>query len=394
MISKKTQNILTKYLNNQASISELEQLEQWLDEDANEKHFIEYVKVNYLIDINLKKFNTLSSETRLLDYISKEKKIQKLRRIRKFYKYAASIAILISTVYFYNQNESSNIVIKNISTESITLKMDDGNIKVIDDNGSFKIKDKNGTILGSQNGSAIVYNDKNKIEKLVYNTLTVPYGKRFALKLSDGTKVNLNAGTSLRYPVKFLEGQNRQVYVESGEAFFKVAKDTQHPFIVTNNEVNVRVLGTQFNVSSYPENTNITTVLVEGSVSLYDSKEEYNINKSTILKPGYKAEWGKINELLVIEYADIDVLTAWINGRVVLKHMKFDDIIKKLERHYNVEITNNNKSLGKEFINATFDIETIEQVFEVINELHPINYSITGNKIIIDKTNTLFQEQI
>tara|TARA_R110002050_G_scaffold125909_1_gene246311 strand:- start:15849 stop:17015 length:1167 start_codon:yes stop_codon:yes gene_type:complete len=385
MISKKTQNILTKYLNNQASISELEQLEQWLDKDSNEKYFIEYVKVNYLIDINLKKFNTLSSETRLLDYISKEKKIHKLRRIRRFYKYAASILILISTVYFYNQNEKSKIKLDIIPSKSITLKMDDGNIKVIDDNGSFKIRDKNGNIIGSQNGSAIVYSDKNKIEKLVYNTLTVPYGKRFTLKLSDGTKVNLNAGTSLRYPVKFLEGQNRQVYVESGEAFFKVAKDTKHPFIVTNNEINVRVLGTQFNVSSYPENPNITTVLVEGSVSLYNSKEEYNIDKSTILKPGYKAEWGKNNESLVIEKADIDVHTAWINGRVVLKHMKFDDIIKKLERHYNVEITNNNKSLGKEFITATFDIETIEQVFEVINELHPIAYKIINNKIIINK---------
>jgi ferric-dicitrate binding protein FerR (iron transport regulator) len=265
--------------------------------------------------------------------------------------------------------------------------MNDGNIKVIDDKGSFKIKDKEGNILGSQNGSAIVYNDKNKIEKLVYNTLTVPYGKRFALKLSDGTKVHLNAGSSLRYPVKFIEGQNRQVFVETGEAYFNVAKDTKHPFIVSNNKINVRVLGTQFNLSSYPEDSTITTVLVEGSVRLYASNEEYNINKSTILEPGYKAEWNKIKKSITIEKADIDVHTAWINGRVILKHMKFDDIIKKLERHYNVEIVNNNTSLGNEFITATFDIETIEQVFEVINELHPIAYKIMNTKILINNKN-------
>jgi hypothetical protein len=384
MIFKKIEKILTKYLNNQASISELEELEKWLEDDANEKHFIEYVKVNYLIDLNLKKFNTLNSEKKLLDFISKEKKGQKIRRIRGFYKYAASLAILISVVYFYNQNEKTKIQIDNIPSESITLKMNDGNIKVIDDKGSFKIKDKEGNILGSQNGSAIVYNDKNKIEKLVYNTLTVPYGKRFALKLSDGTKVHLNAGSSLRYPVKFIEGQNRQVFVETGEAYFNVAKDTKHPFIVSNNKINVRVLGTQFNLSSYPEDSTITTVLVEGSVRLYASNEEYNINKSTILEPGYKAEWNKIKKSITIEKADIDVHTAWINGRVILKHMEFDDIIKKLERHYNVEIVNNNTSLGKEFITATFDIETIEQVFEVINELHPIAYKIMNNIILIN----------
>jgi hypothetical protein len=383
MISKKTQHILTKYVNNQASISELEELEQWLKEDSNEKYFIEYIKINYLIDLNLKTFNTLSSETKLLDFISKEKKIHKLRKIKKIYKYAASIAILISVVYFYNQNETSKIQLDTIPSESITLKMDDGKIKIIDDKGSFKIKDKKGTLLGSQNGNSIVYNDKNKIEKLVYNTLTVPYGKRFALKLSDGTKVNLNAGTSLRYPVKFIEGQNRHVFIEKGEAYFNVTKDAKHPFIVSNDKVNVRVLGTQFNISSYPEDSNISTVLVEGSVSLYNIGDRYESKKATILKPGYKADWNKNNKSIHIEKADIEIHTAWVNGRITLKHMKFNDMIKKLERHYNVEITNKNTSLANEFITATFDIETIEQVFEVLNEIHSIDYKIINNSIII-----------
>tara|TARA_B110000902_G_scaffold56515_1_gene65924 strand:+ start:326 stop:1489 length:1164 start_codon:yes stop_codon:yes gene_type:complete len=387
MISKKTQHILTKYVNNQASISELEEIEQWLKEDVNEKYFIEYVKINYLIDINLKTFNTLSSETKLLDFISEEKKIHKLRKIKRIYKYAASIAILIATVYFYNQNETSKIQLDTIPSESITLKMDDGKIKIIDDKGSFKIKDKKGTLLGSQNGNSIVYNDKNKIEKLVYNTLTVPYGKRFAIKLSDGTKVNLNAGSSLRYPVKFIEGQNRQVFIENGEAYFNVTKDAKHPFIVSNDKVNVRVLGTQFNISSYPEDSNVSTVLVEGSVSLYNIGDKYESKKATILKPGYKADWNKNNKSINIEKADIEIHTAWINGRIVLKHMKFNDIIKKLERHYNVEITNKNTSLANEFITATFDIETIEQVFEVLNEIHPIDYKINKNIIIISNKN-------
>ena len=111
---KKIENILTKYLNNEASVLELEELEIWLKNKSNEKKFIDYVKVKYLIDLNLNKFNTENSERKLLEFIAKEKKVKKLRRIRGFYKYAASIAILISLVYFYNQNGESKIQIYNI----------------------------------------------------------------------------------------------------------------------------------------------------------------------------------------------------------------------------------------------------------------------------------------
>ena len=116
---------------------------------------------------------------------------------------------------------------------------------------------------------------------------------------------------------------------------------------------------------------------------MYNIGDKYESKKATILKPGYKADWNKNNKSISIKKADIKIHTAWINGRIILKHMKFDAIIKKLERHYNVEITNKNTSLANEFITATFDIETIEQVFEVINEIHPIAYKIINNRIRI-----------
>lgn len=383
MISKKIKNTITKYLSNQASVSELEELELWLEDATNKKEFINYVKINYLIDMNTKKFNTDKSEEKLLAFIFKEKRVIKLKRVKVFFKYAASIAIFLSVAYLYNNNDETFKEIK-IPSEEITLKMDNGNIKVIDEKGTFTIQDKKGKIIGNKKGSELVYDNKGITEQLAYNTLTVPYGKRFAVELSDGTKVHLNAGTSLRYPIKFLKGKNRQVFIETGEAYFDVAKDLNHPFIVNNSKTSVRVLGTQFNMSAYPEDLNITTVLVEGSVSLYSSEEEYNIKTSTLLKPGFKADWNRGSNIIKIEKADVEIYTAWIDGKIILKHMTFNSIIKKLERHYNVEIVNNNKDLGNDFITATFDIETIEQVFEVINEIHPINYKINKNKIIIN----------
>ena len=387
MVSKRIENIIIKYLNNQASIIELEELENWLSYKKNEKCFLEYVKINFLIDVNLKKFNTKHSEIKLLEFIAKQKKTQKIRKLKIVYKYAASIIIIFSSIYLYKQ-QITNANLPIIPKENITLKLGDGNIKVLDEGGNMEIKDKDGNIIGTQNDDAIVYNDKNNINKIIYNTLTVPYGKRFALKLSDGTKVNLNSGTTLRYPIKFIEGIKREVFIVEGEAYFNVAKDSKHPFIVNNNKMNVEVLGTQFNVSAYSEDKNITTVLVEGSVKLY-SKNIKNSDKQEVLQPGYKAEWNKNSQSIDISKADIDVHTAWINGRIILKHMKFKNIIKKLERHYNVNIVNNDKLLSEEYITATFDIETIEQVFEVINEIHSIDYKITNNQITINNKNLM-----
>ena len=375
MISKNIENIIIKYLNNQASISEFEELEKWLLKKKNEKIFIEYVKVNFLIDINLKEFDLEVSKKKLLEFIYNQKRVSKVRTLRVFLNYAASIIIIFSIFYFYNIDGSK------VSSESITLKLSNGDIKALDVKGNFNITDNKGNVIGNQNGKAIVYNNQYTTEELVYNTLTVPYGKTFAIKLSDGTKVNLNAGTTLKYPVSFISGQKREVYLVTGEAYFNVTNDRKHPFVVHNNEIDLEVLGTEFNISAYPEDNKTTTVLVEGSVKL---NLDSNDKTSKVLKPGFKAERIKNDDTFKISKADIDVHTAWINGRIILKHMKFKDIIKKLERHYDVQIKNNDKAFGEDYITATFDIETIEQVFEVINQIHSIDYNINDKKIIIN----------
>ncbi|QTD38587.1 FecR family protein [Polaribacter batillariae] len=384
MISNKVQNIIIKYLNKQASASELNALEEWLKEPSNIKEFNAYVKVNYLSDFNTKEFDAIASEKKILHFIAKDKKRLRLKKVTNFLKYAATIAIFVSLAYFYQQNNSKNKKEVALPSEKITLQTSNGKFTVLEEDGNFKIQDKEGNVIGSQKGDELVYEKKSEAKELIYNTLKVPYGKRFAIVLSDGTKVNLNAGTSFKYPVNFIEGKERQVFIESGEAYFDVTKDPKHPFIVNNRNMNVRVLGTQFNISSYPEDANITTVLVEGAVSLYNAKNNYNANNTTLLKPGFKANWNKKDSNIKVQKADIEIYTAWINGKILLKHMPFKSIIKKLERHYNVEIINNNKKLDNDFITATFETETIQEVFEVINEVHPINYTIEKNKIIIN----------
>ena len=311
----------------------------------------------------------------------------KLRRIssNKFLKYAASVAITIGILYVFLNEKGSDLTEgtnQNVSN-AIVLKLDDGNVDVISENDQKKITDSKGNVVGYQKGNTIAYEQNiTRSKELVYNELTVPLGKKFDLVLSDGTQVKLNAGSTIKYPIQFIEGISREVEIW-GEAYFDVTKNEKHPFLVNANNIQVKVLGTKFNVSSYPEDDDINTVLVEGSVQLSDS-ENGNVQDSFIISPNQKASWNKQMGKMTIEEVDTNIYTSWINGRIVFKNTPFKNIRKKLERRYNVTIVNNNTSLDEKFYNASFDIETIHQVMEAFKENYSIDYTITNNQIIIN----------
>ncbi|WP_372757930.1 FecR family protein [Mariniflexile sp.] len=300
-----------------------------------------------------------------------------------WFKYAAMIVLFIGLGYFYQQGYFTKRTTLIIPSEQITLQLDSGEIKVIDDQNSTSILDTKGRIVGNQKGDKLIYTSDSEEELLVYNTVTVPYGKRFEIQLSDGTRVNINAGSSLRFPVTFLKGESRQVFLK-GEAFFDVAKDANHPFIVNADEINVRVLGTKFNISSYSEDENINTVLVEGAVVTYRTGDDYLSNSAARLKPNYKAAWHKNNKLIRVEKTDVEVHTAWLDGKLVLQEVVFNDILKKLERQYNVIFENNNKSLESRYFTAKFDVEDIYQVLESLSISGNFTYKFNKNIIIIN----------
>lgn len=384
MKTTKGENLIAKYFANSISASELDDLISLLEKQDTEDLFISSSKIDYAIRNNMSQYNTKRSEKLLLDKIRKDKNILNKFKIKKVFKYAAVAILFISVGYYIHvENKTEKIDVTTIKKNEIILQLDNGNIKVLSEDGTEKVVNKDGTVIGSQKGNQLIYDKEPNIEKLVYNTLTVPYGKRFELKLSDGTHIYLNAGTSLKYPVKFLKGKNRQVFL-NGEAFFDVTKDANHPFIVNMNNVGIKVFGTKFNASSYPENEAINTVLVEGSVSIFNNNNEYDEKTAMLLNPGYMASWNKYNKRISIEKADVAMHTAWIDGRILFRHLPFKNIIKQLERHYDVTIMNNNKKLDEEFFTASFDIETIEQVLETFHKNYGINFSMINNQIIIN----------
>ncbi|GAA3564037.1 FecR family protein [Snuella lapsa] len=384
MIPQEIEDLIVKYINKSANAKDLDKLIEWIKTDNNKAQFKDFAKDHYAIIFSMQDPDTKHIKELLFNEIRKDKSKTFKNKLRSVFKYAAVALVFLSIGYFYKQGVFSSTP-NNIPdpTNKITLQLEDGTIKTIDESESAKIFSANGNMVGIQKGKQLAYANDSNVEKLTYNTLTVPYGRRFNVILSDGTHIYLNAGSSLRYPVRFIKGSNREIFLD-GEAYFNVTKDSKHPFIVNSNELNIRVLGTQFNVSSYPEDDNVNTVLVEGSVSLYNKDEVYSAPTSSLLEPGHIAAWNKSNKELRISETNIAQHTAWIEGRLILNEIRFNDILKKLERQYDVTFVNNYQALEDRYFTARFDIEDIFQVMKSLSEAASFAYKIEEKEIIIN----------
>lgn len=376
------ETIIGKYLTNQASQEEITALTLWLEKSKNKTHFTEFVQINYALDFNEASFDLEKTKNFLLKKIKQDKNQFSRQKTLSILKYAAMIIFFIGIGYLaksIDSNANDTILVPDES--AVTLELENGMIEILNPKSSKKLQNGQGKIIGQQTNKVITYNASVDIETLVYNTLKVPYGKQFDLVLSDGTKVFLNAGTSIKFPVKFLPGKKREVFL-NGEAYFDVEKDKAHPFIVSSQELNIEVIGTKFVVSAYPEDNNTGVVLLEGSVGL--SIEGRPIQEPVLLIPSQRGSLNKNSKQIYTETVNTSIYTGWMDGILVFRNMSFDNITKKLERHYNVKIVNNSDPLGKEVFNASFHKEPIETILSYFKDSYNMNYTIEENVIYIN----------
>lgn len=360
---------------------ELIVLRAWLKDPENQVTLESYVRDYHDLNLAVLENNLEDAYSRVSKHIGTDKKPIK-RLFPNWIKYAAAIVVLMGLTILYHQNllfhqDRIGLAPKE---ESITLELDNGVIQNVDLNGVLELRDSNGNIIGAQEQNKITYSKVSEKEELVFNTMNIPRGKKFQLELSDGTLVYLNASSSIKYPVNFLTDGPRQVFL-TGEAYFDIARNESNPFIVSVDEVEVKVLGTEFNISAYSEDGVIDVVLVEGSVGM--NKREHLSGESVELSPGQRGTYQYNTRSIEVDEVNSRLYTAWMHGHLVFRDMTFDNILAKLERHYNVEIENNNTKLGKEVFNASFENVDIEEILSFFNETHEINYEIKNNKISI-----------
>ena len=320
------------------------------------------------------------------------KKIRNLK-LRKFLSWAAVILFAVSVgsfSYLYLQKKNSDYQfvsseIQDQSNESRLILSDGEEIELHNDNSTISLNNNNELIIN--NDSVIVLSQKESESDNVVqmNEVIIPYGKKSELLLADGTKVWLNAGSRLAFPSKFTK-KTREVYLE-GEAYFEVVKNEAQPFIVNVAEIDIKVLGTHFNVSAYSSDENILTVLLEGSVSVNKLVAMGFSKNENVLNPYQKAKFDKQNKSIVIsDEPNADLYIAWTEGWLQFSHESLHSVFAKLERYYNVEINTPEKFPSSELISGKLDLkESLEDVLVALADVAKIEYRITGNEIYIDK---------
>jgi ferric-dicitrate binding protein FerR (iron transport regulator) len=216
----------------------------------------------------------------------------------------------------------------------------------------------------------------------LFNILTTAYGETYAMVLADGSRVWLNAGASIKYPVAFA-GNERKVTV-TGEVYFEVAKDKSKPFTVhvlgqTGNEMDVQVLGTHFNINAYNDETNIRTTLIEGAVKIRQG------DKETLLSPGQQAQVtnGVTN---VVPDANISAVTAWKNGRFYFDRNDITIVMRQLAKWYNVEIFYEGAKPTTKFIGEMERNLTLSQVLRGLEYTTGVHFriDIAARKLIVE----------
>ena len=242
-----------------------------------------------------------------------------------------------------------------------------------------------------------------------YFRIEVPNGSKSTISLPDSSKVILNSGSSLEYPDHF--GETDRTVLLHGEAYFDVTRNKRKPFYVKTEEVTIKVLGTQFNVKSYPGENIVETILVSGSVEILPNVKVFDTRnqayKRILLKPNEKAIFkhdsvvtSRVEEglkkpldnhflkatIAFQEAGTTEKDIAWKNNVLIMNNEPFNEIIKKLERWYNVRITLEDEALGNIRFSARFSGESIAEVMHALSYTQPFQYEINKNQVTI-KTN-------
>lgn len=383
-INKEFEDLIIGYINQTSTIEDLKTIIEKLKQPKNISLFKAYIKINYYSIYIMNQSDTESIIKELKSRISKEKsKAKRPYILLNTIKYAAVFCLIFGLGYYSSINselldEPQKIIPK---SNDIVLTSEDSKVVLEKDDNKTDDKKIISKINLIQKSDQLIYDNNIDIKELVYHSLKVPYGKRFNVVFSDGSKAYLNSGSVIRYPVKFIEDKKREVFLE-GEAFFDVAENKNELFIVNSNGINVEVYGTKFNVRNYSEDFNSDIVLVEGSVGINNSE----VSELTMLKPGFKGSVDKENFRVKTSKVNTKIYTSWIDGEVIFRNETFSQILKKLERLYNVTIINNKNESLNEVFNAAINVENenIEQVLDYFNKIYNIEYQIFNNKIIIN----------
>lgn len=229
-------------------------------------------------------------------------------------------------------------------------------------------------VIKSATGNLVYTSTAGASAEPLYNSIITPKGVQYQVTLSDGTRVWLNASSTLRFPASFT-GANRQVTL-TGEAYFEAAINAEKPFVVAVDSLRVTVLGTNFNIMAYKEERTINTTLLNGAVSVSEG------NTTTLLKPGEQAQLGQQGNIRVVKKADIRAVMAWKNRLFWFEQDDIHTVMRQLSREYNIEVEIRG-NIQRHFTGSIPRDVNVSTVLEVLQKTGGVHFTMNNGKIIV-----------
>ncbi len=304
--------------------------------------------------------------------------LPKRAKITKIYRYAAAAILLLTSllgILYFNALQSNKLELAHLHTDDIQPGTNKATL-TLSNGTSIRLSESQDGIEANEHG--IAYQDGSNIvavKEAEWVTLSTPRGGQYQVTLSDGTKVWLNAATTLRYPSKF-EGSERHVDME-GEAYFEVQEMKEKPFIVSTGNQHVKVLGTAFNINAYVPENRILTTLLRGKVGIERGEDR------EILDPGQQAIVSP-NTKMLIQSANVDDVIAWKEGYFMFNNEPLEDVMHRVGNWYNVDVEFDSISLKSEKVYGSISrSENLAQVLNILQKAGVATFEVNTRTIIV-----------
>lgn len=383
--------LLLRYLENKSTDQEKTQLFQLLEKQENDQLYKDILEEILFAEPAMNEYKSEEWQPLLEQIKTRNKPGAKVRKIPRHRQYiwwaAAAVLIVIAATWLFTSNQKNTATttepaIAEIKTMDVApggnraiLTVGDGSKIILDSAASGTLTVEGNTkVIKEENGGITYIAGNNTNEKVVYNTMTTPRGGQYKLTLPDGSRVWLNAASSITYPTLFT-GNTREVTI-TGEAYFEVAKNEQQPFQVKTGDMRVEVLGTHFNVNAYADEAVKKTTLIEGAVKINAG------NESGVLKPGNQSKVNKNGSIELIENADIKEATAWKNGGFYFNGVDIQTIMRQVERWYDVTVIYEHEIPNGHYIGKPSRNLSLSQMLKVF-EYSGLKFRIEKSTIIV-----------
>ena len=379
--------IIAASLRGKANDEEQRTLREWLSVSTRNKKIYDGFKDGKRLEQKIVESRQINWEKDYQQFITKRQRTRKNRRIKTIIRYAAilTLPLVAAGIFLLQKNDRQAIVsiseVIKPGEHKAVLITGGGERITLSDSTLSPIQEQNGMIVNVMNNKVFYTLPEDSLctqESPIFNTLQIPRGGEYFLTLADGTEVWLNAETEIRYPVQFT-GNKRVVYLD-GEAYFTVAPDKKKPFTVVSTHASVSVLGTQFNFRAYPDEQDVQTTLVSGSVIMQSEKYKQQIK----LVPGEQGVLEKRSANLTKQEVNTYLYTAWKDGRFAFRDARLEDLFNILARWYDLSIFY--QSPEAKDIRFTGDLnktDDFKSILKIIEQNERVTFTVNQRTVFI-----------